>query len=127
MFYIGLISYLGIILFPFLAMFFKDSTKTSFRDSFSLELRNQIYGYLVIEEESIDCNGLDPVRPPSIIQVCKIVRDEALSMYYEKNVFYLSAASYICDMVRRIVVCHGKPRKTHMPSSTTCPIGVLGH
>lgn len=95
------------------------------------ELRNQIYEQFVVNEKiqrdtvasdpdscSSDASSTTsfesiaekfkrqrrPLCPPSITHVCKKMREEALSMYYAENIFYLPQAIYSADRCKHVAI-----------------------
>jgi hypothetical protein len=62
---------------------------------FPLEIRWEIYGYLLIHDKNIlvhsDLSTVHPINPPnhSVLRICKQMALEATCFMYEKNVFHV--------------------------------------
>ena len=57
------------------------------------ELRNQIYRYAIVQNESINVTRVDTPKEPALLATCKLIRKETLTMFYHENKFHYRVTS----------------------------------
>lgn len=83
--------------------------------SLAPELRNRIYRFTLLERDQIEIEaGVSIPLPPSLLQTCRQIRQEASGIYYEESRFRFTIHDYDATLHVRWTKCfRSKTRTRH--------------
>lgn len=79
-----------------------DSVTDSPLFKLSPELRNAIYRYKLVTEESVYITKQQGIPEPALLSSCKIIRSEATGIFYSENMIICKMVNYDCSALRLI-------------------------